>query len=104
MNKITKASLLKDEVVLKLLAQFQGKWAFMQNDAGLSWQNSIYTFDTPYRFEGLAHPKILRAKFKSLIKRGLCGGCACGCRGDFEITDKGLALIGEMRTVKYNGY
>jgi len=27
-------------------------------------------------------------------------GAPCGCRGDFEITDKGLAQIGEARTAK----
>jgi len=26
----------------------------------------------------------IRAKAKSLIKRRLITGCACGCRGDFE--------------------
>lgn len=28
--------------------------------------------------------KIVLAKARSLIKRGLMRGCACGCRGDFE--------------------
>ena len=32
-------------------------------------------------------PRLLRAKAKSLIKRGLMTGCTCGCRGDFEVTD-----------------
>lgn len=30
-------------------------------------------------------PKVIRAKLKSLIKRGLVDGCVCGCRGDFEV-------------------
>jgi hypothetical protein len=35
--------------------------------------------------EALSMPeKIVRAKAKSLIKRGVITGCACGCRGDFE--------------------
>ncbi len=29
--------------------------------------------------------KLIRAKAKSLIKRGLMTGCPCGCRGDFEV-------------------
>lgn len=29
--------------------------------------------------------KVLLAKLKRLIKRGLITGCACGCRGDFEL-------------------
>lgn len=28
-------------------------------------------------------PKVVLAKMRSLIKRGLVRGCACGCRGDF---------------------
>jgi hypothetical protein len=31
-------------------------------------------------------PKVLRAKLRSLVKRGLIEGCACGCRGDFVVT------------------
>ncbi len=33
--------------------------------------------------------KIVLAKMKQLIRRGVVSGCGCGCRGDFEITDKG---------------
>lgn len=32
-------------------------------------------------------------KMDSLIRRGLAEGCACGCRGDFELTEKGGALL-----------
>jgi hypothetical protein len=37
-------------------------------------------------------PKLLLAKAKRLDRRGLISGCACGCRGDFEITAKGREL------------
>lgn len=30
-------------------------------------------------------PKVLLAKARQLLKRGLIGGCGCGCRGDFHI-------------------
>jgi hypothetical protein len=33
--------------------------------------------------------KIILSKMRQLIKRGLVSGCTCGCRGDFEITQKG---------------
>ena len=39
--------------------------------------------------------KLLLAKMKMLIRRGLVEGCTCGCRGDFRITEKGEALIEE---------
>ena len=31
--------------------------------------------------------KVVLAKCRSLIKRGLIGGCPCGCRGDFYTKD-----------------
>lgn len=34
-------------------------------------------------------PKLLRSKMDSLIRRKLVAGCACGCRGDFTLTDAG---------------
>jgi hypothetical protein len=34
-------------------------------------------------------PKVFNAKLRRLIERGLLSGCACGCRGDFEVTPEG---------------
>lgn len=53
------------------------------------------SFDVP--------PKVVLAKCRSLIKRKLVDGCACGCRGDFTITAKGrlfLAAQGESEAVR----
>lgn len=36
---------------------------------------------------------VLLAKLDRLVRRGLLRGCACGCRGDFELTSKGNQLI-----------
>lgn len=30
-------------------------------------------------------PKVVLAKAKRLVRRGLIDGCTCGCRGDFQI-------------------
>lgn len=30
-------------------------------------------------------PKVILAKARSMIRRGLILGCACGCRGDFRL-------------------
>ncbi len=30
-------------------------------------------------------PKVVLAKLRSARKRGLLNGCACGCRGDWEV-------------------
>ena len=37
--------------------------------------------------------KLQMAKMGQLIKRGLISGCACGCRGDYEITQKGIEYL-----------
>lgn len=34
--------------------------------------------------------KIILAKMRMMIRRGVVDGCDCGCRGDFTITNKGL--------------
>ena len=39
--------------------------------------------------KNITSEKLILAKMKQLIKRGLVDGCTCGCRGDFEITQKG---------------
>lgn len=38
--------------------------------------------------------KVVLAKMRRLIERELVDGCPCGCRGDFELTDKGREMIG----------
>lgn len=42
--------------------------------------------------EGL-NQKLVLAKARNLIRRGRITGCACGCRGDFELTSIGEVLI-----------
>lgn len=37
--------------------------------------------------------KLIHAKMRQLIHRRVIEGCDCGCRGDFEITDKGRGLL-----------
>lgn len=37
--------------------------------------------------------KLVLSKMRSLIKRKLVSGCPCGCRGDYEITEKGIELL-----------
>ena len=39
--------------------------------------------------------KLALAKMRQLMKRGLVDGCACGCRGDFVVTGKGLETLKE---------
>jgi hypothetical protein len=41
----------------------------------------------------LPSDKLARAKIGQLIRRGLVDGCACGCRGDFYLSDKGRQFL-----------
>ena len=82
--------------VLEFLAQHQGRWATWGTDYGVMPTVEAVMADVPH--------KLQHAKMRQLQKRGFVGGCDCGCRGDYEITDKGLEFIGQERTVPYNGY
>ena len=71
---------ISDEVFLGIVARHQartGRWMLrgeVEDFTGWHW-------------------KIIVAKARKLILRGLLDGCYCGCRGDFEITIKGRKLI-----------
>lgn len=95
----TKCSEIPDKPILELLAKHQDHWCTWWDYFGENDELSVTTVmpkDTPI--------KLQLAKMKNLRERGLIGGCTCGCRGDFAITDKGLELIDAKRTHPYNGY
>jgi hypothetical protein len=61
-----KAADIPDDVFLAALTdEWQLRWTFAEQ-----------------HFPGV-HPKIVLAKYRQLKKRGLVGGCDCGCRGDW---------------------
>lgn len=94
---------IPDKALLEMFARHQGQWAFWWNSCEFSWgHGDEQTKETP--LPDSVPYKVLHAKLKSLYRRGLIGGCDCGCRGDFEITDKGLEAIGAKRTALYTGY
>lgn len=90
--------------ILEIFAKHQGQWGFCWEDGRVSWWDGdqqtfeqVFPPGTPIR--------LIRSKWKNLVsKRKFLGGCDCGCRGDFEITDKGLEFIGQKRTKKYSSY
>lgn len=51
----------------------------------------------PLPFPENTPEKLRLAKMSQLLSKGLVDGCDCGCRGDWTITDKGLARIEEMK-------
>lgn len=43
--------------------------------------------------ERLGFPeKVVLAKMRSMVKRGLVDGCTCGCRGGFALTEAGKEM------------
>lgn len=95
MTKAVQAKHIEDRRVLWLLAdarrcprRYPDTWApgEMEPDAWVfTWDMEIALAEFP--------PKVIAAKMASLIRRGLVSGCACGCRGDFQITGKGREML-----------
>ena len=80
---------IPDEPILQFLAEHGGIGCTVwRQDDGTPYERSALKAmpdNTPQ--------KLAKAKMGQLIKRGLVDGCMCGCRGDFELTDKGQASI-----------
>ena len=49
-----------------------------------------------YQVFAIIPEKVVMAKFRKLIRRGLMEGCTCGCRGDFHLTDEGKKFLHEV--------
>ena len=72
--------------VLEFLKEKQGEWCTLHNGFNNSIGNAMP--------EGIPI-KLRLSVMRNLINRGLVEGCPCGCRGDFEITRKGLEYLEE---------
>jgi hypothetical protein len=77
---------IPDRPIIEFVASFNGNWCnwYFGDERDVrrampDWQN--------------IPDKLVLAKMRTLIRRGLVDGCPCGCRGDFEITDKGRDFI-----------
>ena len=75
---------IPDEPILRFLAQRPGVWHNWYFGDELDVRQAMPR-DLP--------EKLVLGKMRMLMKRGLVGGCPCGCRGDFEITSKGIAAL-----------
>ncbi len=110
-NGKVQAKDIQDQPILEYLAKFQGQWTSLWNGYFKGREDELHmgkkigiVNDVYYAMPEGTPKKVALAKMKSLHKKGLVGGCTCGCRGDFEITDLGLELIGQERTKRYTGY
>lgn len=68
---------IPDAAMLEAVRRAPGIWR-------LSWD----VHDELEELVGPAPPRLFRAKIAKLIARGLLGGCACGCRGDFHLPEE----------------
>lgn len=101
-DKPKSAKDIKDIDVLSYLADRQGTWTCLWYGHFKGKDDSVS--DVYYSMPINTPKKIALAKMRSLYRRALIDGCDCGCRGDFEITDKGLRLINRDRITDYTGY
>jgi hypothetical protein len=73
-----KASDLSESAILQLLSERPGV-------AHTHWE----AYGPMPRVYDPTHPdapiKVLSAKLRGLVRRGVIRGCACGCRGDWQV-------------------
>ena len=60
---------------------------------GCNWYGNEYERSVTHAMPPGIPDKLVLAKMRQLISKGLVDGCPCGCRGDYELTDKGEALL-----------
>jgi hypothetical protein len=61
--------------------------------APASWFGNEFDSSVTHAMPAGTPEKLALAKMGMLMRRGLVDGCTCGCRGDFELTDKGRAVV-----------
>lgn len=68
--------------------------AFLASHAPGTWHNWYFGDHLDVRNAMPECPdKLVLAKMRRLMERGLVDGCGCGCRGDFTITEEGIAYL-----------
>jgi hypothetical protein len=79
---------IPDRPILEFLLSHKGKWCnwYFGNELDVHLAMPKNTPD-----------KLVLAKMRMLMRKGFVSGCGCGCRGDFEITDKGVAFWSQRR-------
>jgi hypothetical protein len=88
-----------DDLAILVHISYQNPWANLFELAGVMWENSPTAVackgSQDYSELKVLPYNLVKAKMRRLLKRGLVDGCACGCRGDFTLTEKGKQYIGE---------
>lgn len=81
---------IEDRPIIEFLIGLNGRWA--------TWFGDEYDNSVTHAMPKGIPDKLILAKMNTLIRRGLVRGCTCGCRGDYEVTDKGRALVHKALT------
>lgn len=87
-GKAFQAKHIPERPILEHLERFEGVWCNWCFGDERDVHNAMPT--------GIPD-KVVLAKMRALMERGLVVGCGCGCRGDFEITMAGLEALAAMR-------
>ena len=77
---------IPDRPILQYLVNRPGVWC-------TRWPDGAAGFNVTECMPAETPEKLVLAKMRQLIRRKLVDGCGCGCRGDFVITDKGIAYL-----------
>ncbi len=88
--------------VLEYLFARQGEWTGLWDLYFAGKKDKVYDVAEAMPLHWSRRRRL--ALMRVIVRNGLSGGCDCGCRGDFEITDKGLIYINKPRTKEYTGY
>lgn len=85
---------MSDEIpiddILRFLAQHQGRWCTHGQGYSMPTVQDAVPAGTP--------PETQLAWMRQLLADGWVQGCGCGCRGDWEATNRGLQRVGLPRT------
>ena len=86
---------IPDAMMLKVIKQLEGVPKMFAYPGGISiyepQQHTTVMISDICNLYPSIPPKVILAKLRTLEKRGLIDGCACGCRGDFKVIEKDKA-------------
>jgi hypothetical protein len=78
---------IPNEPILEFIAQHGG--------IGCTWVGTLERSVRHAMPAGIPNQLVL-AKMRVLLRNDLVAGCGCGCRGDFELTEKGQQALSRV--------
>lgn len=87
-----KASDIRDETIVSIIYEKRTTPWFFNPDEPLTHPTRWVLMTELEKALPAVPRKVILAKMRALMKKGLVSGCGCGCRGDFELTEDGAFL------------